>query len=138
MKLGPKLIRSLRPLQLGEDREGGASRSQSALHMHVLICIWESRCTVGHRLATPSKQRHLWIFCMSQHWNPATALSDHRASLTLFTGNSPHRAAYYSTLAPNRVKVECLSPEGCHLPTHLGNSGLRLATATNHETRRLL
>ena len=57
----------------------------------------------GHRPAISSGQRPLWILCMSQHLNPATALSDHPASPALLTSNGPHGAAHCSGLGPSSL-----------------------------------
>ena len=72
---------------------------------------------------------------MSQHLNPASALSDHCGSVAWLIGNGPHSVAYCYKLGPNRVKAECLCPQKATtiFSTHSHNSRLRLATATNHQ-----
>ena len=64
----------------------------------------------GHGLATCRNQCPLWILLMSQHLNPASALSEHRESVAWLISNGPHSAAYCHKLGPNRVKAECLCP----------------------------
>ena len=50
----------------------------------------------------------LWILFMSQHFNPPSALSDHRASVAWLISRGPHSAAYCYKLGPDGVKAECL------------------------------